>query len=156
MCCIAAVGGVLAFCNGKPLSQWHLSIQPNALVSIFAVLAKTVLLYPVPQSIAQLKWLYFQDSTHHTISAQQFDDASHGSWGSIVFLWRKGFCNKKTVIASIASVVVVVSAAIEPFIQQIIHFRERQVRDSSSSSSILWTTHTYNTGIDSLLATSGK
>jgi hypothetical protein len=106
-------------------------IQPNALISIFAVIAKAALIYTIAGCISQSKWLRFHKEVHQIIDLQRFDDASRGPWGSTQFLWRFRF---REPIASVGCIITVVALAIDPFTQQIIEYPSRQVSSGVGSA----------------------
>lgn len=122
--CIGAVAAVLATSDGEPLSQWHMPIQPNALISVFTTIAKAALIYPVAECISQFKWLYFGQDARRTIDLQRFDDASRGPWGSFCFLLH---CGDKAILVTIGCIITILAMAIDPFAQQIITYPTRIV-----------------------------
>ena len=122
--CLAATAVILATTDGKALSQWHMPIRPNAMVSVFATVTKAALVYPVAECIGQFKWLYYGQQAHKTIDMQRFDDASRGPWGSLLLLSRlrgKGF------LVPIGCLITILAMAVDPFAQQIISFPSRTV-----------------------------
>ncbi|KAF7181989.1 hypothetical protein CNMCM7691_001377 [Aspergillus felis] len=129
--CIAAIATILATMDGKSLSQWTMPIQPNALISVFAVVAKASLLYSVAQCIGQLKWLYFRSGVHPMIDIQRFDDASRGPWGSLIFLWK---FRLTALTSSGACFITIAALAIDPFTQQVLEFPFRLVSNGQGSA----------------------
>ncbi|KAI1479586.1 hypothetical protein F4774DRAFT_381431 [Daldinia eschscholtzii] len=125
--CIAATVALLCIMNGKALSAWNWPIQPNALISIFSVIAKASLMYSISQCISQFKWILFRQEARPMIDLQRFDDASRGSWGSLKFLMGARLTALAT---SVACLVTIASLAIDPFTQQVIKFSSRQVPSS--------------------------
>lgn len=114
--CVVAIVVILLNLHGKPLSSWRVPIAPNALVSLFATIAKAALLLPVASCISQLKWLYFERKAHPLNELQIFDDASRGPWGALQLLWR---VNLGAVLASCGSALTIVALAMDPFAQQV-------------------------------------
>lgn len=115
---IGAIAAVLAYANGQQPRDWKYSIQPASLVSIFSTIAKSALIVPLAASLSQLKWRYF-DRPQALSRMQDFDDASRGPWGAMIFLWNvKG----TALLASLASAATLLMLAFEPFTQQVINF----------------------------------
>lgn len=151
--CIVAIAVVVAVLNGKPLSEWGLPIRPNSLVSIFAAISKAALIFPVAQSISQLKWLYYRQDHRALIDIQRFDDASRGPWGSILFLWH---FKTRALVASCGCLITIVALAMDPFTQQIMEYPMRSVSMGNMSASTQ-VAHAYDTGLRGTLgAASGK
>ncbi|KAF2148843.1 hypothetical protein K461DRAFT_324306 [Myriangium duriaei CBS 260.36] len=117
--CIASIAIVLFNLDHKPLSSWQMSIRPNALISIFAVISKAALMFPVAQSISQLKWLHYTNTTRPLLDLQRFNDASNGPWGSLLFLFK---FKDKALRASTACLITVLALLADPFVQQIITY----------------------------------
>jgi hypothetical protein len=133
--CLASMVGILSSMQNQPLSQWRLPIQPNALMAIFASIAKAALLYPVAECISQFKWLHMRQGTHEMLDLQRFDDASRGPWGSTLFLWRYRLGRSlRMVLAALCCLVTVLALAIDPFTQQIIDYPARLVPGNAGSA----------------------
>ncbi|KEZ41920.1 hypothetical protein SAPIO_CDS6623 [Scedosporium apiospermum] len=129
--CIGAIAAVLGTMDNRPLSQWHMPINPNALISIFATVAKAALLYPVAECISQFKWLYFRRYARKTIDMQRFDDASRGPWGSFCLLWHS---KRRDALAVIGCIITILALAIDPFAQQIVSFPSRTVPSDTATA----------------------
>ncbi|VUC34318.1 unnamed protein product [Clonostachys rosea] len=131
--CLAAVVIVLAFISGKPVSSWRVPIGPNALIGVFSALAKAALMTAVPACISQLKWIHFSQSPRRLVDMQAYDDASRGPFGSLLFLHGLAFGGRRTVrskastLAAVGCLITIVALALEPFTQQIVSFRIREV-----------------------------
>ncbi|KAF2010547.1 hypothetical protein BU24DRAFT_318026, partial [Aaosphaeria arxii CBS 175.79] len=84
---IALAVAVLCEVNKKPIEDWKLPIQPNALVSVFSTVAKSAMLVPITSGLGQLKWIHFDSSTARYVQhLDVFDEASRGPWGSLMIL----------------------------------------------------------------------
>ncbi|KAI8961686.1 hypothetical protein F5Y11DRAFT_325404 [Daldinia sp. FL1419] len=116
---IASVIAVLSVENHKPLDQWAWSIGPTAVVSFVAAVAKSSMLVVVAEVLSQLKWHHFHGQAHPLIDLEIFDGASRGPLGAIELLWRK---NIRTLLASLAAIIVLVSMLIDPFVQLVFDF----------------------------------
>lgn len=116
--CTVFIFAILVTMDGKPMSKWHLPIQPNSLIAVFSTLAKSSLLYPIAECIGQLKWTYFE-RPRPLDRMEVFDGATRGPWGSLIFLWK----TKATMLlASLGALITVILLAFEPFAQQAVGF----------------------------------
>ncbi|KAF9457693.1 hypothetical protein BDZ94DRAFT_1124744, partial [Collybia nuda] len=79
--CVTAITIVLHTYDGQPIPQWSSGITLNAMVSIFTSIAKAALLFPVAESISQLKWIWFTNEFKKPQDFETFDNASKGVWG---------------------------------------------------------------------------
>lgn len=148
--CLASVIVVLAFISGKSVSSWRMPIGPNALVGVFSTLSKAALMTVIPACISQLKWIHFSQSPRRLIDMQAYDDASRGPFGSLLFLHglilRRGR-SKVSALAAVGCFITIVALALEPFTQQIISFRIREIElgDGQGAASLAVAT-AYDTG----------
>ena len=121
--CMAAVVVVLIYEQGKPLDQWNRgigrNISPSAVVSFLGTLGRSACMLALTEAISQLKWMHFNSRSHRLSDLELFDDASRGPWGALVLIISK---NKSTVLASCASVLVLLSLLMDPFMQLIFNF----------------------------------
>jgi len=106
--------------QGKPRPQWPIHISINALLSVYAVIFKAALIFVVSSAASQTQWTWFS-STRPLSHVARYDDASRGLWGSLKWLWSPGF---RQPLVALGAIVVVVGVAIEPFIQQFIHYTD--------------------------------
>ncbi|CAI6098113.1 unnamed protein product [Clonostachys chloroleuca] len=142
---------VLAFISGKSVSSWKMPIGPNALVGVFSTLSKAALMTVIPACISQLKWIHFSQSPRRLIDMQAYDDASRGPFGSLLFLHglivRKGR-SKVSALTAVGCFITIVALALEPFTQQIISFRVREIElgDGQGTASLAVAT-AYDTGV---------
>ncbi|KAG4439799.1 hypothetical protein IFR05_004697, partial [Cadophora sp. M221] len=113
---------LLLFLNNRTIPTLPLNIAVNTYISFFATTAKASMLFAVAESISQLKWLWFrQQRTLHDI--QIFDDASRGPMGAL----RLVFKMRARRLAAIGGAVTVLSIVMEPFAQQVVAYRQREV-----------------------------
>ncbi|KAH7127201.1 hypothetical protein B0J11DRAFT_567909 [Dendryphion nanum] len=154
LACLAANIGILVYISGKSLKTWNLPIEPNTLVGVFSTLSKAALATPVTQCISQLKWLYFEESPRPLINMQNFDDASRGPFGALLFFPKVFFSKNKSKavrVAAIGCLVTLATLALEPFTQQVIGFRDRIVLiDDGTEIARFSVSNGYDTGATSL------
>lgn len=119
LACRASIIGVLSYEQGRRLDQWGLgkgSLTPTVVVSFLGTLAKSACLLVLTEVISQLKWLHFQNRSQKLSDLQLFDNASRGPWGAFQLASIR---NRKTLLASFASILVVLSLLVDPFIQSV-------------------------------------
>ncbi|RWA10716.1 hypothetical protein EKO27_g4377 [Xylaria grammica] len=116
---LAAVIVVLWVENGRPLEQWAWSIGPTAVVSFIATVSRASLLLAVTEAMGQLKWMHFYGRANPLFDLQLFDASVRGPLGAAKLIWWK---NIKALLASFASVLIIVSVLVDPFMQLVFDF----------------------------------
>ena len=132
---IVALVGIaitLALYNGQPLQTWPRSLAINTVLSALATIMKGFLLMPVCACLGQLKWLWYTRQTKSLQHFQIFDNASRGPWGAVQLL----FCLKFWHIASIGSLVTLLSLASDAFVQQSVSFPLRVNSQINNSATV--------------------
>ncbi|KAI1495054.1 hypothetical protein F5X96DRAFT_341609 [Biscogniauxia mediterranea] len=119
LCALAAVIGVLVYEDGKPLDQWAWVIGPTAVVAFISTVTKSSMLLAVSEIIGQLKWQNFDGRTNALADLQVFDNAGRGPWGATKFLAKK---NIKSLLGSLASILIIVGLLVDPFMQLVFNF----------------------------------
>jgi hypothetical protein len=122
--CQAGIVGVLASMDGRPLDSWTIVVSLNAVVAILTTASKSLLLLPVTECISQFKWSYFDSRPRQMFDLDIFDNASRGPLGALMLLLRK---QTMATLATIGAIVILASLAVDPFVQQVIHFETRLV-----------------------------
>jgi hypothetical protein len=87
---LAAVGsilGVLEKFNGHALPEWPYYITLNALIALLAAVATAAMNVSVQNSMSQLKWIRFSQSSVRLSDMEAFDEASRGTWGAVKLLF---------------------------------------------------------------------
>ncbi|KAI0975609.1 hypothetical protein F4678DRAFT_417844 [Xylaria arbuscula] len=114
---------LLSQINRLPLNEWPFLIQPNSLLSIFMTVGKGSMLVPIASCISQLKWHHFLTQERCLHHLQLFDSASRGPWGASMFLYS---LRAPAITAYALALVTIISLAIDPSTQQIIHVLSRE------------------------------
>lgn len=131
----AAIVGVLAHYQDRPLSEWPYRITINTLISFLNSLAKGAVLLVVASAVSQLKWLWFHQSKAKSLKdIQLFDNASRGPLGALQLILHA----PKGVLASFCSLVIIVSFGMDPFTQQVLSFPQRAVDGLSATIGRAW------------------
>ncbi|KAF7510290.1 hypothetical protein GJ744_006786 [Endocarpon pusillum] len=113
----------------------------NRILSVLATVLKGSMLFPVCACLSQLKWLWYHRTTQTLDDFEVFDAASRGPLGAALLLYRLKFWH----LASIGSVVTLLSLASDAFIQQSLQFPEASV----NSTAFILIAQSYSKGSDS-------
>ncbi|KAF2225882.1 hypothetical protein BDZ85DRAFT_279545 [Elsinoe ampelina] len=124
--CFAAVVGVLAANDQRPLSRWEFvfGITLNTFIAILSTLSRTALLVPVASGFSQLKWIHLMGPPRPLRDVQTFEDASRGPWGSFELIRRLHVGSK---LATWGSLITILTLAMGPFAQQLLSYPARSV-----------------------------
>ena len=110
---------LLSVYDGKPQFSFGF-INLNTVIAILAAAFRIGFMVPVGEALAQWKWLWFSRKSRPLGDFDSIDDASRGTRGSFLLLWEtKGWS-----LAAIGAWIAVLSLATEPFIQQLVTFRD--------------------------------
>ncbi|CAI7572678.1 unnamed protein product [Penicillium glandicola] len=126
---LAAILVVLYMYNGKPMPDWSYGITLNSLVSVLSTVMKATMVLIVTESLSQLKWSWFSKGNKLSDLAL-LDAASRGPAGAFVALFR--FVPRHLV--TFGCLVLVIGAAIDPFIQQVMGIQERTMHAPGEAS----------------------
>lgn len=89
VCSLAAIVGLLAAYDNKPLTDWRFVLSLNTVVSILGTISKAALSEVLAASISQSKWLWFARDERPLNDFADIEDASRGAWGSLGLLCSK-------------------------------------------------------------------
>ncbi|KGO74829.1 Protein of unknown function DUF3176 [Penicillium italicum] len=126
---LVAIILVLYEFDGKPVPDWPYGITLNALVSVLSTVMKACMAFIVCEGLSQLKWSWFSNSNKLSDLAL-LDAASRGTAGAFIALLR--FVPRHLV--TFGCVILVLAAATDPFIQQVIAIQERSLQAAGRSS----------------------
>jgi hypothetical protein len=129
--CALLVAGIaiLASYNGLALSQWHANISINTIVSTVSTVAMFTLMNPLGGALGQCKWLLFSRSQRPLSHLGHLDGASRGPYGSIKLFYKRNWYGT---LPSLGALLMVVTLAVNPFMQQLIHYRFRDVEHEAA------------------------
>ncbi|MCJ1314632.1 hypothetical protein MMC25_008314 [Agyrium rufum] len=116
---LAAIFITLTMRQNLPIPRWPSLISINALVSVFTLIFKATLLFPVAECIGQVKWHWFE-KPRHLKDLERLDAASRGPWGSVLLLFTMPTCY----LATTGALITLTTLAIDPFTQQVITYIE--------------------------------
>ncbi len=128
---LVAIVILLSVYNGKAQFSFGF-LNLNTVIAILAAVFRIGFMVPVGEALAQWKWLWFSKKARPLGDFDSIDDASRGSRGSLLLLWEtKGWS-----LTAIGAWVAILSLATEPFIQQLVTFRDTVVFEDSPSVQI--------------------
>ncbi|KAF7513869.1 hypothetical protein GJ744_006483 [Endocarpon pusillum] len=119
--CLGAIAVILRTSEGRPVPQLRFGLTLNAIVALFSTLVKVALMSPVTECISQLKWTSFAKAERNLYDFHQFDLASRGEWGSLLFLLR----GKKSSLPCLGAVITVAAFAASTLTQQAVIYSPR-------------------------------
>ncbi|KAK8123020.1 hypothetical protein PG984_011690 [Apiospora sp. TS-2023a] len=102
---------------GQPLPDWPFKINIAALLSIYNVVFKTSISFLAASAIGQLQWTWFA-SRRPLYDVVRLDAAGRGAWGSCIWICTN---HLKQPLITLGASILILSMALDPFIQQIIH-----------------------------------
>ncbi|KAF4815807.1 hypothetical protein CGCTS75_v012863 [Colletotrichum tropicale] len=129
---VAAIIGVLAAYDGRPLASWRFQITINAVIAMLATVATATIAVVLSSGISQLKWIHFKTRREPLSDMEVFDDASRGTWGALMMLLklRGGF------LGSFGAFVAILTLAFSPFAQQIATFHARTTDSNEGATNL--------------------
>ncbi|KAJ2892961.1 hypothetical protein MKZ38_009160 [Zalerion maritima] len=130
---LAAVVATVRPAQGQPVPEWPLNISINALVAVYIVILKIVMIYIVSECLGQLKWSWFEERTRSLSELGTFDDASRGPWGAICLVWKT---RGQNFVPPVGALIVILSTILDPFGQQIISLRSCTLPASTGNATI--------------------
>ena len=80
------------------------------------------MLFAVTECIGQAKWLLFRERPQRLIDFHDIDEASRGPWSALLLILR---IRGRAILASIGAAVLILSLAVDPFIQQVLSYPTR-------------------------------
>jgi Protein of unknown function (DUF3176) len=71
----------------KKLPSWPLGITINTLIAFLTAVSQSTFVFPVVQGLSQMKWTWFMAKDRPLEDFERYDNASRGSWGSVLLLF---------------------------------------------------------------------
>jgi hypothetical protein len=109
---------ILRMTNKTPLRQWHYSISPNTLISIFDTTAAVTIVFCAGAVIEQSKWIYFRQKARPLKKLELFNEGSRGPLGALFLTFG---VHRGAVAACASAVVVALQLAMDPLAQSAIN-----------------------------------
>lgn len=130
---MSAIGILLARFNNRPIFDWN-GVTLNAIIAVFSAMSKAMLAYTLSQCLGQAKWIWFSSRSRPLNDIDLIDNASRGPLGSFQILTH-------SVVRSFISmgvIIVILSTAIDPFIQLTIGQKDEVTFENSSNVQIAY------------------
>ena len=137
---LVAIIILLAARKDKPLPKWPSLLNINSLVAIFSSISKAALLLSISECIGELKWIWFANP-QRVSDFDRFDSASRGPWGALLLLLKR----PGNICASLGALITILTLAIDPFAQQVLHFNNC-LRPIGGSLATIARTNNYTVG----------
>ncbi|KAJ0425689.1 hypothetical protein BJY00DRAFT_307835 [Aspergillus carlsbadensis] len=102
----------------------------NSLISWLSTISNACLVISCSEALGQLKWVWFAQGTRPVQELKTFDAASRGFYGALELIWRL----RARHFAALGSLAVILAMAIDPFAQNLVHYYQDMVEDSSQSA----------------------
>ena len=119
--CTALSGAVLAYMDGRSLSDWGFRLQPSTLIALLATITRAALMYPLAECLGNLKWKYFE-RPRTLVHLQTFDAATRGPLGAAKYLWALPIHSP---LATLVALLTLLLLLFQPFAQQTINLASR-------------------------------
>ena len=113
------IGILLACYNNKQVFDWN-GVTLNAIVAIFSAVSKSLLANTISECLGQSKWIWFAREQRHLSDLDLIDSASRGPLGSLKILGKPLAYS----FISFSAILVLLSTAIDPFMQLTIGKKE--------------------------------
>lgn len=131
--CMLAIVVMSIKTNNASLSDWTLPIGIGTLFSLLSSISKAAIMLPNAECISQFKWQHLAERDRPLSALVDFDDASKGPWGSLLFL-NPAKATSRPLFASLGAMLPVVALAMGPFAQQAVILTRRPVMQNARSS----------------------
>ncbi|CAM1500588.1 Fc.00g097500.m01.CDS01 [Cosmosporella sp. VM-42] len=132
---LAAIYIILDKANNKPVDDWKFSINLNTLAATISTIFRALLVAIAAEILSQQKWIWFWSMApaRPLQHLQDFDQGSRGIWGAVCLLPT---VIGRSALALLAVLIIVVSFAVGPFVQQAINTVPRQSALELGSASL--------------------
>lgn len=129
---IAAIGILLAHYNDQPIFDWN-GITLNVILVVLSAISKTTLAFTLSECLGQAKWIWFSKE-RPLRDIDLIDSASRGLLGSFKILTQ----SIARSFISMGAMIIILSIAIDPFVQLTVGKREFLKYEESSKVQIAY------------------
>lgn len=109
--------------NNQDLPDWPFGATLNSFLALFTTMTKASFMIPVSVAISQSQWAWINKKPRPLYDVHVIDQASRGTWGSLVLLWRFRFQH----VAVLGSLLFAFSAFTSPVTQLAISYPMRDI-----------------------------
>lgn len=147
----AAIGILLAHYNNQPVFDWN-GMTLNAMISILSTISNAMLAFTLSESLGQAKWIWISWQQRTLNDVNLIDKGSRGPLGCFKIL-RQPVARS---FISMGAIIIILSAAIDPFVQLTIGKRDVVKYEDNSTVQISYAKR-YSKGLfTSISATASK
>ncbi|KAI1369417.1 hypothetical protein F5Y08DRAFT_293256 [Xylaria arbuscula] len=138
---LAAQVGVLIWVMDKPYYEvWKVPLSLNTVVAIITITYKACILHAVGEAIGQLKWVDFKTRPRRLKEFELYDATSRGPQGALELVLKVRWG-----LATFGAFIVLLSLAVDPFIQQVIELTPSNVV-TPDTTAVFGFARSYDTG----------
>jgi Protein of unknown function (DUF3176) len=129
---IGAIVGTVYPYKGKPSPQLPFRITVNTLLSVYATIIKAAIASVAASVIYQAQWTWFATERRPIYDVAQYQKAG-GLLGAITWLWSY---HVRQPLVTLGAIIIILAVAIDPFIQQMIHFSDCYIPEIGGVASL--------------------
>lgn len=148
---MVAISILLAHYNDQPIFDWN-GVTLNAIVAVLSTMSKAMLAFTLSECLGQAKWIWFSWRERPLSDLDLIDAGSRGPLGSFKILGQPSACS----FIGIGAIIVILSAAIDPFVQLAVGKREILKFEKNSNVQIAYAKRYCKGLFASIAATSKK
>lgn len=146
-----ATGILLAYYNNQPIFDWN-GVTINAIIAIFSAISKAMLAFSLAECLGQAKWIWFSWKERPLSDIDLIDAGSRGPIGSFKILGQPVACS----FISMGAIIVILSAAIDPFVQLTVGKRDILKFENNSNVQIAYAERYSMGSLNTIAATLSK
>lgn len=147
---MVAIGILLVHYNDQPIFDWN-GVTLNAIIAVFSAMSKAMLAFTVSECLGQAKWIWFSWQQRPLSDLDLIDAGSRGPLGSFRILGQPAACS----FISMGAIIVILSAAIDPFVQLTVGKSYILKYENNSNVQIAYAER-YNKGLFTRIAATSK
>lgn len=148
---MVATGILLAYYNNQPIFDWN-GVTINAIIAIFSAISKAMLAFSLSECLGQAKWIWFSWKERPLSDIDLIDAGSRGPMGSFKILGQPVACS----FISMGAIIVILSAAIDPFVQLTVGKRDTLKFENNSNVQIAYAERYSKGSLNTIAATLSK
>jgi hypothetical protein len=128
-----AIAILLTHYNNQPIFDWN-GVTLNAVIAVFSAMSKAMLAFTLSECLGQAKWIWFSLQRRPLSDIDLIDGGSRGPLGCIRILKRPVAYS----FISMGAIIVILSVAIDPFIQLTVGKRDILKYENNSNVQIAY------------------
>lgn len=148
---MVAIGILLAHYNDQPIFDWN-GVTLNAIIAVFSAMSKAMLAYTISENLGQAKWIWFSWQQRPLSDIDLIDGGSRGPLGSLRILGKPVARS----FISMGAIIVILSAAIDPFVQLTVGKRDILKFEKNLNVQISYAKRYSKGSFNNIAATSSK